>query len=80
MGAIPLAVRGGTTTSVTFDLELVLAFVVPLACTIPMIRSATLVPSKAIEGASKNNISRCRFAVLRDSHCLQEEWFDVSAK
>mmetsp|Transcript_50022 Transcript_50022/g.116871 ORF Transcript_50022/g.116871 Transcript_50022/m.116871 type:complete len:411 (+) Transcript_50022:2-1234(+) len=47
---------GGTTTSVTFDLEL------------------------AIEGASKNNISRCRFAVLRDSHCLQEEWFDVSAK
>mmetsp|Transcript_52402 Transcript_52402/g.125176 ORF Transcript_52402/g.125176 Transcript_52402/m.125176 type:complete len:545 (-) Transcript_52402:53-1687(-) len=47
---------GGTTTSVTFDLEL------------------------AIERASKNNISRCRFSVLRDAHSLQEEWFDVSAK
>merc|ERR1719247_89803 len=47
---------GGTTSSITFDLELV------------------------IGEASKNGISRCRFAVLRENHTLLEEWFDVSAK
>jgi len=34
----------------------------------------------AIGEATKNNISRCRFAVLRGHHTLLEEWFDVSAK
>lgn len=47
---------GGTTSSITFDLELV------------------------IGEASKNGISHCRFAVLRENHTLLEEWFDVSAK
>jgi len=30
--------------------------------------------------ASKCGIRRCRFALLRGSHTLLEEWFDVSAK
>lgn len=47
---------GGTTSSVTFDLELLLG------------------------EASKNDIRRCRFALLRGSHRLSEEWLDVSAK
>lgn len=47
---------GGTTSSITVDLELV------------------------IGEASKNGISRCRFAVLREMQVLLEECFDVSAK
>jgi len=47
---------GGTISSVTFDLELMIGE--PMNC----------------------GISRCRFALLRDSHKLMEEWFDVSAK
>jgi len=30
--------------------------------------------------ASRCGISRCRFALLRKSHVLMEEWFDVSVK
>jgi len=47
---------GGTTTSISFDLELV------------------------IFEPTKNGISRCRFAVLRDKHSMLEECFEVSAK
>ncbi|CAK9097717.1 unnamed protein product [Durusdinium trenchii] len=47
---------GGTLTSVTFDLELL------------------------IGEASKYGIRRCRLALLRNTHVLTEEWFDVSSK
>eukprot|EP00439_Symbiodinium_sp_Y106_P025476 s5179_g3.t1 len=47
---------GGTLTSVTFDLELL------------------------IGEASKCGIRRCRLALLRNTHMLTEEWFDVSSK
>merc|ERR1712232_230920 len=47
---------GGTTSSVTFDMEL------------------------NIEEASKYDLRRCRFAILRNAHVLLEEWFETSAK
>ncbi|CAE6952217.1 CRK8 [Symbiodinium sp. CCMP2592] len=47
---------GGTLTSVTFDLELL------------------------IGEASKCGIRRCRLALLRNTHMLTEDWFDVSSK
>jgi hypothetical protein len=43
------------------------------------INSVTFDAELLIEEASKYNLRRCRFALLRNAHVLHEEWFDTSA-